>query len=104
MNNKKLESYKSQILLSKQQKEILVGLLLGDAHLETQNNGRTFRLKYSRSMNRHKEYFLHVYNLFKNCILQKPYLRVKAELDFEDKKSIVTKRAPQLVFSTLSLL
>ena len=36
--------------LSREQREILVGILLGDAHLETQNRGRTYRLKVEHSL------------------------------------------------------
>ena len=33
------------ITLSKKQKEILVGILLGDANLQTENGGKTYRLR-----------------------------------------------------------
>lgn len=36
-------------VLTREQEDILVGLLLGDGHLETQTNGRTFRLKVEHS-------------------------------------------------------
>lgn len=45
MRGKELKEYKSKIVLSQQQKQILIGILLGDAHLETQDNGSTYRLK-----------------------------------------------------------
>lgn len=35
--------------LTEQQREITVGLLLGDGHLETRTNGRTYRLKVEHS-------------------------------------------------------
>lgn len=35
--------------LTTEQKDLLVGLLLGDGHLETQTRGRTFRLKVEHS-------------------------------------------------------
>ena len=37
MRSKEIEVYKQKLRLSDYQKEILVGLLLGDGHLETQN-------------------------------------------------------------------
>lgn len=36
-------------VLTERQSQILTGLLLGDGHLETQNSGRTFRLKVEHS-------------------------------------------------------
>nr|NIQ06013.1 hypothetical protein [Candidatus Korarchaeota archaeon] len=49
MNTRTIREKKGRLALSKRQREILVGLLLGDGHLETQNNGRTFRLKVEHS-------------------------------------------------------
>ena len=45
MNTKEIRERKKGLTLSKRQRELIVGLLLGDGHLETQNGGRTFRLK-----------------------------------------------------------
>lgn len=45
MNTKEIRERKKQLRLSKRQRELIVGLLLGDGHLETQNGGRTYRLK-----------------------------------------------------------
>lgn len=50
MRSKQIELYKSSLKLSKRQREILVGTLLGDGHLETQNGGRTYRLKIEHSL------------------------------------------------------
>jgi hypothetical protein len=57
--------------LSKDQREILIGTLLGDAHLETQNSGRTYRLKLSQS-DAHKAYLFHMYEIFKNLTKTPP--------------------------------
>jgi hypothetical protein len=45
MNTKEIRAKKESLELSKRQRELIVGLLLGDGHLETQNGGRTYRLK-----------------------------------------------------------
>ena len=50
MYTKKLELYKRTLHLIPRQREILIGKLLGDGHLETQNNGRTFRLKIEHAI------------------------------------------------------
>lgn len=71
MNTKELEAYKKKLKLSREQREILVGLLLGDAHLETQNGGRTYRLKIEYAVSK-KEYCQHIYELFKEWVLTPP--------------------------------
>ena len=45
MNTKEIREKKKDLKLSKRQRQLIVGLLLGDGHLETQNGGRTYRLK-----------------------------------------------------------
>jgi hypothetical protein len=51
--------------------EVLVGILLGDASLQTESNGRTYRLRVSQS-NEHKEYLFHLYEIFKNLTSSPP--------------------------------
>lgn len=63
MNTKEVREYKSNLKLTKEQREVLVGLLLGDGHLETQDNGRTYRLKVEHSISQ-KEYVDSLYELF----------------------------------------
>ena len=45
MNTREIREKKKDLKLSKRQRQLIVGLLLGDGHLETQNGGRTYRLK-----------------------------------------------------------
>jgi len=46
-NSKMVKAYKNSIIeLSNIQKEASIGLLLGDASIQTQNNGKTYRLKF----------------------------------------------------------
>ena len=71
MYNKKIEKYKQNLKLNDKQREILVGLLLGDGHLETQNNGRTFRLKVGHSVQQTK-YANWLYEQFKEWVLTPP--------------------------------
>src|SRR3989344_6718 len=49
--------------LSSFQREVLVGLLLGDGHLETQNGGRTYRLKVEHSESQ-RDYTEWLFRLF----------------------------------------
>jgi hypothetical protein len=46
-NSKLLRQYKDSLgSLSQIEKEAAVGLMLGDASLQTQNKGKTFRMKF----------------------------------------------------------
>lgn len=44
-----LQEYKKTLVLSPLLLEIGIGTLLGDASLQTQDRGKTFRLKYAQS-------------------------------------------------------
>lgn len=74
MRSKEIEKYKEQLKLTKVQKETLVGILLGDAHLETTNNGKTYRLKVEQKIG-HKEYVDHLYEVFQDWVLTPPVRR-----------------------------
>lgn len=51
--------------------EVLVGILLGDASLQTESNGKTYRLRISQS-EQHKDYVFHLYEIFKNLTASPP--------------------------------
>ena len=55
MHSNSIENYKKTIRLTKPQRAIIVGTLLGDGHLETTDKGRTYRLKIEHSV-KQKEY------------------------------------------------
>lgn len=74
MYSKKIEAHKKTLTLKKLQREILVGLMLGDGHLETQNNGKTYRLKVEQSANK-AEYVSWLYENFENFVLNKPKIK-----------------------------
>lgn len=52
------------------QREVLVGILLGDAHLETQTNGNSWRLCCEQAEKQHGEYLQHLYDIFRPFIGQ----------------------------------
>ena len=60
--------------LNQGQRDILVGLLLGDGHLETQNGGRTFRLKVEHSETQ-TDYSEWLFQRFENLCDQKDVYR-----------------------------
>jgi len=71
VRSRKIEQYKTTLALTEEQREVLVGLLLGDAHLETRNHGGTYRLKIEQG-EVHREYVDHLYALFKDWVLTPP--------------------------------
>lgn len=75
MRSQAIENYKASLKLSPRQREVLVGVLLGDACLETQNRGRTYRLKVEQSA-WHKPYVWHLYQLFRPWVLTEPRQRL----------------------------
>ncbi len=75
MNVKKLEEYKKGLKFTAKQRALLIGLVLGDGHLETQN-GRTYRLKVEHSI-KQKDYTDWLYQNFREWVNQPPKPRVK---------------------------
>jgi len=76
MHSKELEEYKRKLKLAPIQREVLVGILLGDAHLETQNKGRTYRLKIEQS-EKHRAYVEHLYEIFKLWVNTPPQRKIR---------------------------
>lgn len=66
--------------------------MLGDACLETQNNGRTFRLKIEQSL-AHQSYVQHLYELFQEWVLTPPQIKEKVSKAFQSQN---------MAFQTLS--
>jgi hypothetical protein len=75
MHSRAIEQYKRGLRLTEAHQEILVGLLLGDGCLETQNGGRTYRLKIEQSA-RHEAYVRHIHKLFSEWVLTPPRRRL----------------------------
>jgi recombination protein RecA len=76
MNSNKIKIYKQKLRLTSRQREILVGLLLGDGHLETQNEGITYRLKIEYCVIQ-KDYVGWLYENFKDWVLTPPQVKQK---------------------------
>lgn len=76
MHLKAIDEYKKDLKLTNIQREILVGLLLGDGHLETQNQGKTYRLKVEHSVAQ-REYLVWMYEHFKEWTHAAPSLKSK---------------------------
>jgi len=76
MRSKAIEAQKASLKFTKFQREIVVGVLLGDACLETRNDGRTYRLKIEQS-DGHQEYVRHLRSVFGPWVLSGPRRRCK---------------------------
>jgi len=74
MNTKLVENYKKNLELTKYQRQIIIGLLLGDGHLETQNNARTYRLKVEHSI-KQRDYTEWLYDVFQDFVPGGVYLK-----------------------------
>lgn len=72
-NSKILREYKLSLnILSSIQREASIGLMLGDVSLQTQNKGKTYRMKFEWG-NKDKPYVDHIHNLFYEWILSPPH-------------------------------
>lgn len=85
MHSNLIELYKKRLKLSKVQREIIIGLLLGDGHLETQNNGRTYRIKIEHSI-KQKVYVDWLYSQFREWVIIPPQIKVTTLNGTEFKK------------------
>jgi hypothetical protein len=56
---------KEALLVPKELKEILIGLVLGDLNVQKQKNGKNVRLRFGQGAV-NKEYLFHLYELFKS--------------------------------------
>jgi hypothetical protein len=74
MHSREIEQHKRVIKLNQVQREVLVGILLGDACLETRDRGRTYRLKVEQSA-KHEVYVRHLRDLFNDWVLSGPRQR-----------------------------
>ena len=78
MNTKEISEKKKDLKLSERQRELIVGLLLGDGHLETQNGGRTYRLKVEHG-SAQREYLEWLAKEFQEWLLSGWYEKRKGE-------------------------
>lgn len=76
-NSNKFKEYKKSLSeLSKQQWEASIGLMLGDASIQTQNGGKTYRMKFEWG-NKNYPYVQHVHNLFSEWIISEPHKKTR---------------------------
>jgi hypothetical protein len=78
MNTKEIREYKNTLKLTDIQKSILIGTLLGDGHLETQDNGKTYRLKIEHQLAQ-QDYTEWLHNHFREWVRNGIYRKVKSQ-------------------------
>lgn len=83
---------KDELLLSDYQKEVLIGLLLGDGCLERSKNSLGARLKVSQSI-KQNEFVVWLYKVFKNFVQTSPKVK-------QTKKN--SRSHEEVVFNTLT--
>lgn len=66
------KQYKESLELSEIQKEALIGVLLGDAHLRRPKPSHNTKLVLDQSNSLHKEYLLHLYEVFEPLTATSP--------------------------------
>ena len=80
-NNKLLREYKMKLNnLSLELWEISIGLILGDASLQTQNKGKTYRLKFEWG-DKNKLYAEHIHTIFNEWILSPPHKKIRVNVN-----------------------
>lgn len=96
MRSREIEEKSRRLKLKQEQRDVLVGTLLGDGHLETQNQGRTYRLKIEHSIGQ-KEYLEWLYRVFQDWVHTPPSVRTRT-VTFRGE----TKAYKRIGFATLS--
>src|SRR5579862_2119725 len=91
------KQYKENLQLSEIQKETLIGVLLGDAYLRRPKSSHNTKLVFDQSNNLHKDYLLHLYEVFEPLTVTSPKMTNR-------KPDIRTGKVYNSIkFSTLSL-
>lgn len=93
-NSKLFRIYKNQLPpLNIIQKEVLIGIILGDINMRKESKNGNFKLRFCLSY-KNKDYGYHLYNLFKDYIIQEPKIR--------ERKNINNNIIKYIEFQTIS--
>jgi hypothetical protein len=66
-----LQKYKETLSLSKKLFDLSVGTLLGDTSIQSQDGGKSFRLKFQQSDRLHRDYLWHLHSEYHDFVLSK---------------------------------
>jgi len=87
-SKKVLQQYKQQLQISKTQLESGVGLLLGDASLQTQDQGNSYRLKFELT-SKNSDYLNHIKNeVFSDYIIAEPNEIIRVNKNNNEVKTL----------------
>ena len=76
-NSKEFKEYKDSLTsLTAIQREASIGLILGDASLQTQNGDKTYRLKFEWG-DKQKLYIDHIFDLFNEWVISPPHKKLE---------------------------
>ena len=105
ISRKQLFILKEGLKIKRQEREVSVGLFLGDGSLNTQDKGGTYSLVYSQGGQRHQAYFNHVYTIFKDWVVGSPRTMPSNSSCIESKCSCIEMaltRQTRWAFTTIS--
>jgi hypothetical protein len=89
---------RGEILIPKEIREVLVGILLGDAHIQKRSSTSNARLLYAQTAIAHKAYFNLVFNIFKSFCTDGFTPKSKLNVDKRTNKSFSS-----ISFTTMQL-
>lgn len=92
MNTREIRNLSRSLALTQEQRDIIVGLVLGDGHLETPNKGKTYRLRVEHAISQ-SGYVDWLYRQFRNWVRTGPSIK---------KQVVRGKEYRKYYFSTLS--
>lgn len=82
-NSNELKEYKAYLPpLSEYQKNVLIGLILGDASLQKQSKNGDIRVKFDYSKGKHEAYAHHVAEVLRHWILTSPTDKTRKDSDY----------------------
>lgn len=70
----KIKINKPMLKLTRHQRDLILGVILGDGHLCTKTNGRSYTLMIEQSFKKHGDYALHLYDILKPIVSTPPKL------------------------------
>lgn len=85
---KELNLYKDSLTLDQTQRDVIFGILLGDASMECRLNKPVYAIKVEQAL-KNESYVIHLYEILKPYIGMVPtYRAIKASGNFKDRSSI----------------
>lgn len=103
-NSNILKAYKAQFTsLTQLQKEILIGILLGDGYIYSRNNNKTYAIKFEWSY-KSKDYIFNVYNILYDYIISPPKIYKRINKNGNEIKTWRMETYNDKIFNELGFL